>query len=124
MRMLTMILGLCLCAPIWSASRELNDDAGRQVAIPAEPKRIVVMHEPLLGIPLMDLGVNFVGAYGRRQDGRFVTAVDFIDSVFGPGRVKPQGFGALGQIDLERLRALKTSRREESTSMPARNSIH
>ena len=107
MRMLTMILGLCLCAPIWSASRELNDDAGRQVAIPAEPKRIVVMHEPLLGIPLMDLGVNFVGAYGRRQDGRFVTAVDFIDSVFGPGRVKPQGFGALGQIDLERLRALK-----------------
>ena len=42
MRMLTMILGLCLCAPIWSASRELNDDAGRQVAIPAEPKRIVV----------------------------------------------------------------------------------
>lgn len=109
MRRMTIALCLTLCfnASAPAAERSVIDNQGRQLTLPANPQRIVVMHEPLLGIPLMDLGIPFVGAYGRRQDGRFVTAVDFIDSVFGPGRSKPAGFGAMGQIDLERLRALK-----------------
>lgn len=102
---------LCLGSGIPHAQaadmRTVTDDGGRTVQIPSDPKRIVVMHEPLLGIPLMDLGIAPIGAYGRNRDGGFVTAVDFIDTVFGPGHAKPQGFGALGQIDLERLRALK-----------------
>ena len=87
--------------------RTVTDDDGKTVKIPSSPERIVVMHEPLLGIPLMDLGLEPIGAYGRNREGGFVTAVDFIDTVFGPGHAKPQGFGALGQIDLERLRSLK-----------------
>ena len=94
-------------APSPADMRTVTDDDGKTVKIPSSPERIVVMHEPLLGIPLMDLGLAPIGAYGRNREGGFVTAVDFIDTVFGPGHAKPQGFGALGQINLERLRTLK-----------------
>ena len=101
-------------APAWAGNdphaermRNVVDGSGRTVAIPAHPERIVVMHEPLLGIPLMDLGVEVVGAYGRDSSGRFATRVDFVEALFGPGRAQPRGFGALGQIDLEQLRALR-----------------
>ena len=101
-------------APAWAENdpragrvRNVVDGSGRTVAIPTHPDRIVVMHEPLLGIPLMDLGIEVVGAYGRDSKGEFATRVDFVEALFGPGRAKPRGFGALGQIDLERLRALR-----------------
>ena len=93
-------------AGAWADGRQVTDDAGRTVTIPDQVERVVVMHEPLLGIPLMDLGLDLVGSYGRTDDGGFVIQVDFIDVVLGPGRNKPQGFGAVGQIDLEKLNAL------------------
>ncbi|MEM9629882.1 MAG: ABC transporter substrate-binding protein [Pseudomonadota bacterium] len=90
-----------------AADRTVTDDTGREVDVPVDPKRIVVMHEPLLGVPLMDVGVQLVGSYGRTDDGGFVIAVDFIDSVLGQGLPKPKGFGPVGQPDLEKLRALE-----------------
>lgn len=89
-----------------AGERALTDDTGRNVTIPEDIDRIVVMHEPLLGLPLMDLGLSPVGSYGRDEDGQTLTAVDFIDTVLGEGREKPKGIGAVGQIDLEKLRAL------------------
>ena len=90
-----------------AAERTVTDDTGREVTIPSEPERIVVMHEPLLGVPLMDLGVELAGSYGRSDEGEFVIAVDFIDTVLGEGHSKPKGFGPVGQPDLEKLRALE-----------------
>ncbi|SHM95095.1 ABC transporter substrate-binding protein [Roseibium suaedae] len=103
----------CLAATLLSAApaladgRTVTDDAGRTVTLPEHPAHIVVMHEPLLGIPLMDIGVGITGSFGRKDDGSFVIAVDFIDSVLGEGHPKPKGFGPVGQLDLERLRALE-----------------
>ncbi|WP_422374733.1 ABC transporter substrate-binding protein [Roseibium sp.] len=91
----------------FAAERLLTDDTGREIAIPDQPDRIVVMHEPLLGIPLMDLGIEITGSYGRTDEGGFVIAVDFIDTVLGTGRSKPKGFGPFGQPDLEKLSALE-----------------
>lgn len=105
-RLPLLIAALLSASTVWAADRNVTDDTGRNVAIPEAPQRIVVLHEPLLGLPLMDLGVDIVGSYGRGDDGKFVTAVDFIDTVLGAGHAKPKGIGAVGQLDLEKLRAL------------------
>lgn len=90
-----------------AAGRPVTDDTGRTVHIPDDPKRIVVLHEPLLGLPLLDLGVEIVGSYGRANDGKMLAAVDFIETVLGPSARKPPlGIGPVGNIDLERLRGL------------------
>ncbi|WP_273505992.1 ABC transporter substrate-binding protein [Fulvimarina manganoxydans] len=103
------LLCALLAAPFAAlgGERQVTDDTGRVVEIPAEPKRVVVMHEPLLGLPLIDLGLEPVGSYGRADDGSTLSAVDFIDTVMGEDRAKPEGFGPFGRIDLERLRALE-----------------
>ncbi len=105
---LSIFLAALLCANAALAQeRSVTDDAGRAVTIPENPQRIVVMHEPLIGLPLMDLGVSIVGSYGRSDEGEFVTGVDFIDTVLDKDIPKPRGFGPFGQIDLEKLRALR-----------------
>lgn len=82
----------------------VTDDSGRSVTLPEQPERIVVLHEPLLGIPLMDLGVTPVASYGRAEDGSNLTALDFVDIILGPGTEKPgTGIGPIGNIDLEKL---------------------
>ena len=107
---LALVAALAMTGGLASSARadgrDVIDDAGRTVTIPDQADRIVVMHEPLLGLPLMDLGLDLVGSYGRTDDGDFVIQVDFIDIVMGPGKPKPLGFGAVGQIDLEKLNAL------------------
>ncbi|WP_244556839.1 ABC transporter substrate-binding protein [Fulvimarina manganoxydans] len=105
---LAAVLLALLAAPFAArgADRQVTDDTGRVVEIPVEPKRVVVMHEPLLGLPLIDLGLEPVGSYGRADDGSPLSAVDFIDTVMGQSGAKPKGFGPFGRIDLERLRAL------------------
>jgi iron complex transport system substrate-binding protein len=108
MRHWWIALPLLLVAHAASADeRSVTDDTGRSVQIPAAPQRIVVLHEPLLGLPLLDLGVEIVGSYGRLNDGKMPTAVDFIETVLGPSVHKPPlGIGPVGNIDLERLREL------------------
>ncbi|KPF46038.1 ABC transporter substrate-binding protein [Rhizobium sp. AAP43] len=106
MRLTILLATLLLAGTSLAGERALTDDGGRKVTIPEKLERIVVMHEALLGLPLMDLGISPVGSYGRGDDGRSLTAVDFIDTVLGQGHDKPKGIGAVGQIDLEKLRAL------------------
>lgn len=107
MRLSILIASLMAATTALAGERTLVDDTGRSLRIPEHPARIVVLHEPLLGLPLMELGANVVGSYGRKDDGSFVTAVDFIDTVLGAGHTRPQGIGPVGQIDLEKLRALQ-----------------
>ena len=104
---LSFIAAILATGPVWADERLVSDDTGREGLVPQQPDRVVVMHEPLLGLPLMDLGVDVIGSYGRADDGSFVIAVDFVDTVLGDGRPKPSGFGPFGQPDLEKLRALE-----------------
>ncbi|MDG4721354.1 MULTISPECIES: ABC transporter substrate-binding protein [Thalassospira] len=89
--------------------RTLQDDRGRTVSIPENPKRIVVLQEPILGVPILELGRDIVGSYGRNDDGSSMLRVDFIQSVLGKDgkALGIGGIGPIGNLDLEKLRALK-----------------
>ena len=96
--------GTIRCHP---EAREVVDTMGRTVDIPDKPDRVVVMSEPAIGVPMIELGVNPVGSFGRADDGTYQVGADFIDILFGPDQKKPQGIGNNRQVDLEKLYAMK-----------------
>lgn len=106
MRWIALIPFLLAATAAFAGDHVVTDDRGRSVTIPDEPKRIVVLHEPLLGLPLLELGFDLAGSYGRSDDGRMLTAVDFIDTVLARPGAKPPGIGPVGQIDLEKVRKI------------------
>ncbi|WP_340617349.1 ABC transporter substrate-binding protein [Xenorhabdus entomophaga] len=108
MRSAITVILLCLMGTsAFAATRQVTDTMGREVVIPEEPQRIVVMSEPAIGLPLMELGIQPVGSYGRSEDGTYQFGADFVDSVLGKGYTKPQGISSGREIDLEKLYALK-----------------
>lgn len=50
------------------ATRTITDDTGTAVEIPAEPRRIVSLHDSATTLPLLELGVPPVGSHGRLAD--------------------------------------------------------
>lgn len=110
MRKLAAIVAVLLLTgtAAFAQTREVLDDAGRTVQIPERPQRIVAMHEALIALPLIELGFDVIGVYGRADDGASMYDVDFIRSVFGDDpSLQIGGIGPVGNIDLEKLRALK-----------------
>ncbi len=69
-------------------TRIFIDDLGRQVTVPAHPKRIVSMHDLDITIPLIELGVAPVASHGRQRldgsrflrSGEILTGTDFDNS--------------------------------------------
>ena len=45
--------------------RTFTDDTGTEVTFPVNPKRIISLHDSLLTIPMLELGVLPVGSHGR-----------------------------------------------------------
>ena len=88
-------------------AREVVDTMGRTVDIPDHPARVVVMSEPAIAVPMIELGVNPIGSFGRADDGTYQVGADFIDTLFGPNQKKPQGIGNNRQVDLEKLYSMK-----------------
>ncbi|WEX08014.1 ABC transporter substrate-binding protein [Chelativorans sp. AA-79] len=104
----TMAVMLLATTAAFAQTREVIDDAGRTVQIPEKPQRIIAMHEALIALPLIELGFDVIGVYGRADDGASIYDVDFIKSVFGDDpSLQIGGIGPVGDIDLEKLRALK-----------------
>lgn len=59
-------LALVLAMPSFAQeTRSYTDDAGRTVEVPVTPKRIVTLHDSSLTVPLVELGIIPVGAFGR-----------------------------------------------------------
>lgn len=109
MRKLLLTTSLLLALNLAAAAREVTDDTGRKVDIPDNPQRIVALHEPVLAVPLLELGLDVVGIYGRDDDGNSLMSVDFLHDMLGRPKDAPPitGIGAVGNIDLEKLRALQ-----------------
>ncbi len=109
MRRLLMTALVALAAIGTGQAAEVTDDTGRQVRIPDDPQRVVALHEPVLAVPLIELGVPIVGIYGRGDDGSSLTAVDFLHEMLGRSKDADPipGIGPVGSINLEKLRALR-----------------
>lgn len=68
--------------------RTITDDAGTEVSIPVKPQRIITLHDLVLTVPLIELGIHPVGSHGRgeTQNKAFIrssltlTGVDFDNS--------------------------------------------
>src|SRR5690606_2836491 len=69
-------------------TRSYTDDTGRVVDIPADPQRIVSLHDVSLTLPLLELGVIPVGSHGRTtaegepfiRSSAVLTGIDFTNS--------------------------------------------
>lgn len=112
-RLLSSFICILAAMPVLAAtspvSKTVTDGVGRKVTIPTVPKRIVVLHEPALGVPLADLGVYAIGSYGRKDDGSTALSADFYRLILGHKAPKPlpRGVGPVGNLSLEKIRALK-----------------
>lgn len=89
-------------------TRVFVDSLGRNVEIPADPARVVSLHDTSITLPLVELGNPPVGSLGRvRDDGsRYLRAVDTILGVdFANSDI--EFIGTWGQFDLEAVAALQ-----------------
>lgn len=60
----------CLAGTVWADTRMLVDDLGRTVDVPAEPQRVVTLHDALLALPLYEMGLPITGSvYSEAADG-------------------------------------------------------
>lgn len=107
MRIVAVIGLFLLAVSVSAASHQVTDMLGRTVTIPQSPQRIVVMSEPAIGLPLMELGIQPIGSFGRADDGSYQLGADFVDAVLGEGHAKPKGIGSGREVNLEKLYALK-----------------
>lgn len=89
LRALALATGLTLAAhpstTIAQEMRTITDDTGTEVTIPVKPMRIVSLHDSLITIPMLELGVLPVGSHGRGKSedtayirtAKAITGLDF-----------------------------------------------
>ena len=66
----------------------LTDGTGTEVAVPAEPERVISLHDTSLTVALIELGIVPVGSHGRTTEnaepnirsGKLITGYDFDNS--------------------------------------------
>lgn len=88
-------------------TRTITDDSGTDVVIPAHPQRIVSLHDNVLTVSLLELGVVPVGSHGLRDDdgkpyirsAKSLTGIDFSSSAI--------AFVGGSPADMEAIAALK-----------------
>jgi len=86
--------------------RTITDDTGTDVTFPAAPQRIVALHDSVLTVSLLELGVIPVGSHGRLTDdgapfirsAKTLTGIDFDNSDI--------AFVGAFPVDLEAIAAL------------------
>lgn len=82
------LISLAATAANAQDSHTLVDGTGTEVALPADPQRIVSLHDTSLTVALLELGVIPVGSHGRTTEdgtpyirsGELVTGYDFSNS--------------------------------------------
>lgn len=107
-KLVILCIALAIAMPLQAAStKSIVDDTGTNVEIPEEPMRIVALHDKVLTVPLLELGVKLVGSHGRGEtedsafirSSRSITGIDFDNS-----DIKWVGNFP---VDIERVAALK-----------------
>lgn len=101
-------LAFTLSAPVLAQdTRTFTDDLGRTVDIPAEPLRIISLHDLAITVPLLELGISPVGSQGRTtaEGEPFIRSSDVLTGVdFGNSHIK---FVGNLPADVEAISALE-----------------
>ncbi|WP_338720670.1 ABC transporter substrate-binding protein [Devosia sp. XK-2] len=101
-------LAFTLSAPVLAQdTRTFTDDLGRTVDIPAEPLRIISLHDLAITVPLLELGISPVGSQGRTtaEGEPFIRSSDVLTGVdFGNSDIK---FVGNLPADVEAISALE-----------------
>lgn len=107
MRRLLLLLGLCLALPAAGDTRVV-DSAQGPVEVPAQPQRIVSLHDAAITHPLTELGAPVVGSAGRIDDeGRlFIRGVRDLHSE-GFEELGIEFLGTFNQLNAERIAMLE-----------------
>lgn len=89
-RILTASLASVLAmSPVFAQETQtLTDGTGTEVAVPANPQRVVALHDTSLTVALLELGIAPVGSHGRTTEnaapnirsGKLITGYDFDNS--------------------------------------------
>lgn len=89
-RILTASLASVLAmSPVFAQETQtLTDGTGTEVIVPADPQRVVALHDTSLTVALLELGIVPVGSHGRTAEnaapnirsGKLITGYDFDNS--------------------------------------------
>lgn len=109
---LRVMIASALCFSALPASAEIKsvtDDAGREVAIPVQPQRVITLFDALLTLPLHELGLPIVGSMHRNILSSGERQILGFELFFGetPKDANIVDIGTLGNYDLEKMRALE-----------------
>ncbi len=83
-----LALALALTPALAQETRTLTDGTGTEVTVPADPQRVVALHDTSLTVALLDLGIEPIASHGRVVDGgepyirsgKLITGYDFDNS--------------------------------------------
>lgn len=86
--LITAALALLIAPAMAQETRDYTDGTGTEVAVPAEPQRVVSLHDTSLTVALLELGIVPVGSHGRTAEnaepnirsGKLITGYDFDNS--------------------------------------------
>ncbi|PTY38704.1 hypothetical protein BGP77_11025 [Saccharospirillum sp. MSK14-1] len=102
-------LAFLSATPTWAeAMRPFIDDAGREVSIPVQARRVVSQNDNRLTLPLLELGTPLVGSAGRLDaEGQpYLRAVpDLLGITFANSGI--DFVGTYNELDYERIASLQ-----------------
>lgn len=92
--MMNRVLAACLTSTLALSpalaqeTQTLTDGTGTEVTVPADPQRVVALHDTSLTVALLELGIVPVGSHGRTTEnaepnirsGKLITGYDFDNS--------------------------------------------
>jgi len=85
----TGLASLLAISPVFAQDAQtLTDGTGTDVTVPADPQRVVALHDTSLTVALLELGIVPVGSHGRTAEnaapnirsGKLITGYDFDNS--------------------------------------------
>ncbi|MEM9843609.1 MAG: ABC transporter substrate-binding protein, partial [Pseudomonadota bacterium] len=101
---------LLLCSmTVAQEMKEVVDDRGRTLVVPAKPERIVSLFDGLITVPLVEIGAPVVGSIGdidlATGQWRIFGLQDLLD--LSPGDIDIQNIGQYAALDIEAIQALE-----------------
>lgn len=89
-------------------TRNTIDGTGREVTIPADPQRVVALHDAVIALPLYELGVPLAGSFGQVKRRGGTWDIFGLEELFGISAREAgiENIYSGTSLDVEKIRAL------------------